>query len=171
MRAATPLCKQRVRRARGTLDEQHSARPPLRFRARCRLHVQTNQTSLLQQCHHLIDREDDLTSNIVDDDLAPRSQDQEHHAHLQRSKPLGTRCKRRRCFRPTARIILPVCNGNNNSTHPRATHVLRELHSAPHSAHTDVKLPQLSASVQCLFVRCNECRMVVLSCDDVWNEQ
>ena len=118
-----------------------------------RLHVQKKTNSLHQYCRHLIDRGDDLTSNFLDDDLAPRGQDQVHHAHLQRSKASRTRCKRRRCFSLATAIKLPVCNGNNNSTHSRATRVLRVFQSAPPSAHSDDKLPQLSASVQCVFLR------------------
>ena len=95
-----------------------------------------------------------------------------HQEHLQRSIASGTRCKRRRRFRTAAAIKLPVLQLKYQQYTPWATRVLQEFQSAPPSAHCDDKLPQLSASGQWyLFLRCNECRTVVLSCDDVWTKK
>ena len=41
-----------------------------------------------------------------------------HQEHLQRSIASGTRCKRRRRFRTTAAINMPVCNLKTNNAHP-----------------------------------------------------
>ena len=66
----------------------------------------------------LIDRGGDLASNTLLLDLRHRNcEDKVHQQHLQRSIASGTRCKRRRRFRTTAAIKLPVCNGKTNNTH------------------------------------------------------